>query len=282
MPRAPPASSRCSPPTNDPPRGLDGTEPACVHNGELIAATNRAGAPRPRGHRVAAVHVGHHGPPKGVMLSHRSLLSCTRNLMVELPAVETSDVVLHVAPLTHLSGYLALTYFTRGASQVTLATSDPSSSLRRSASTASPCCRWCRRSEHPAPGRRSPGRGTPAPCTPCLRRVGDRARPAGQCGDLSSVQVFVQGYGLTRGRLPAGFAVEGVPPVRSRRLPPPRARLGGPGHPVRLSSGCVDSEGVPSGDGRHGEIVGGRRRDDVGVLEPAGGDRREPLPLMAG
>lgn len=46
------------------------------------------------------------GEPKGVMLSHRSLMACFRNLQVELPPVETADVVLHAAPLTHLSGYL--------------------------------------------------------------------------------------------------------------------------------------------------------------------------------
>lgn len=70
------------------------------------------------------------GQPKGVMVSHRSLLACMRNLMVELPAIEPSDVLLHVAPLTHLSGYLGLTCLSRGASQVPMATFDPATTLR--------------------------------------------------------------------------------------------------------------------------------------------------------
>ncbi|NMI01772.1 class I adenylate-forming enzyme family protein [Pseudonocardia acidicola] len=70
------------------------------------------------------------GEPKGVMLSHRSLMACFRNLLVELPAVETGDVVLHVAPLTHLSGYLGHAYATRGASQVTLPEFTPEATLR--------------------------------------------------------------------------------------------------------------------------------------------------------
>jgi acyl-CoA synthetase (AMP-forming)/AMP-acid ligase II len=69
------------------------------------------------------------GEPKGVMLSHRSLLACARNLMVELPAIEVDDVVLHVAPLTHMSGYLAMTYAMRGAAQVCHADFDPERTL---------------------------------------------------------------------------------------------------------------------------------------------------------
>jgi acyl-CoA synthetase (AMP-forming)/AMP-acid ligase II len=70
------------------------------------------------------------GEPKGVMLSHRSLLACARNLMVELPAIEVDDVVLHVAPLTHMSGYLAMTYAMRGAAQVCHADFDPERTLQ--------------------------------------------------------------------------------------------------------------------------------------------------------
>ncbi|MGP4090257.1 class I adenylate-forming enzyme family protein [Streptomyces sp. KR55] len=70
------------------------------------------------------------GEPKGVMLSHRNLLAYCRNLMTELPPIETQDVVLHVAPLTHLSGYVSLPYQLRGAQHVPLASFDPESALR--------------------------------------------------------------------------------------------------------------------------------------------------------
>ncbi|MEN0140060.1 MAG: AMP-binding protein [Rhodococcus sp. (in: high G+C Gram-positive bacteria)] len=65
------------------------------------------------------------GEPKGVMLSHRSVLACARNLMVELDAIQSDDVVLHVAPLTHLSGYLSVPYTLRGASHVCVAKFEP-------------------------------------------------------------------------------------------------------------------------------------------------------------
>ncbi len=69
------------------------------------------------------------GEPKGVMVSHRALLACMRNLMVELPSIETDDVLLHVAPLTHLSGYMGLTCMSRGACQVPVATFEPAATL---------------------------------------------------------------------------------------------------------------------------------------------------------
>jgi acyl-CoA synthetase (AMP-forming)/AMP-acid ligase II len=70
------------------------------------------------------------GRPKGVMLSHRSLVACARNLMVELPPIEADDVVLHSAPLTHMSGYLAMTYAMRGAAQACLPGFEPAQTLQ--------------------------------------------------------------------------------------------------------------------------------------------------------
>ncbi|ALJ21912.1 class I adenylate-forming enzyme family protein [Microbacterium sp. No. 7] len=70
------------------------------------------------------------GRPKGVILSHRSLMACARNLMVELDRLETSDVVLHVAPLTHLSGYLSVPLMMRGTRQIPVAAFDPVETLR--------------------------------------------------------------------------------------------------------------------------------------------------------
>ncbi len=69
------------------------------------------------------------GEPKGVMLSHRSLIACIRNIMVEVPPIETTDVVLHVAPLTHLSGYLGLAYSVRGAAHVTEPQFEPAATV---------------------------------------------------------------------------------------------------------------------------------------------------------
>ncbi|WP_081654992.1 class I adenylate-forming enzyme family protein [Amycolatopsis orientalis] len=63
---------------------------------------------------------GTSGKPKGVVHTHRSLLSIIRNVLVELPGAASSDVLAHTAPLTHLSGYAMLAYFMRGASQLAL------------------------------------------------------------------------------------------------------------------------------------------------------------------
>ncbi|MCG3753948.1 class I adenylate-forming enzyme family protein [Amycolatopsis sp. Poz14] len=69
------------------------------------------------------------GEPKGVMLSHRSVLACARNLMVELDSIESDDVVLHVAPLTHLSGYVSIPFTLRGAAHVCAEKFDPVETL---------------------------------------------------------------------------------------------------------------------------------------------------------
>ncbi|MEV5156449.1 AMP-binding protein [Streptomyces werraensis] len=58
------------------------------------------------------------GVPKGATLSHTNWMTMVRNSMLELPAGDT-DVVLHVAPLSHLSGYVAPVYFARGARHLT-------------------------------------------------------------------------------------------------------------------------------------------------------------------
>jgi acyl-CoA synthetase (AMP-forming)/AMP-acid ligase II len=70
------------------------------------------------------------GEPKGVMVLHRGLMATIRNLMVELPPINPRDVVLHTGPLSHLSGYIALVYSTRGAAQLTLPTVDAAQTLQ--------------------------------------------------------------------------------------------------------------------------------------------------------
>ena len=69
------------------------------------------------------------GRPKGVMLAHRCLLACFRNWMAELSPIEPDDVALHVAPLTHLSGWVAHLSMVSGARQVTLVDFEPGATL---------------------------------------------------------------------------------------------------------------------------------------------------------
>ncbi|MET9328109.1 AMP-binding protein [Tsukamurella sp. NPDC003166] len=72
---------------------------------------------------------GTSGRPKGVMHTHRSLLSVLRNMLLELPTAGTSDVLVHAAPLTHLSGYAMTAYFLRGAKQYAVEQFEPESYL---------------------------------------------------------------------------------------------------------------------------------------------------------
>ncbi|QKT06504.1 AMP-binding protein [Gordonia sp. X0973] len=67
---------------------------------------------------------GTSGRPKGVMHTHRSLLAILRNMLVETPGASSADVLVHVAPVTHLSGYAMMAYFLRGASHVAVASFD--------------------------------------------------------------------------------------------------------------------------------------------------------------
>lgn len=69
------------------------------------------------------------GVPKGATLSHANWAAMIRNELFELPPVVAEDVVLHVAPLSHLSGYIAPSYFVRGATHLTCARFDPAETL---------------------------------------------------------------------------------------------------------------------------------------------------------
>ncbi|NIH80725.1 class I adenylate-forming enzyme family protein [Amycolatopsis viridis] len=73
---------------------------------------------------------GTSGRPKGVIHTHHSLLSIIRNVLVELPGLGDRDVLVHTAPLTHLSGYAMLAGFTRGARQIALGRFEPAEYLR--------------------------------------------------------------------------------------------------------------------------------------------------------
>ncbi|MEZ5078285.1 MAG: AMP-binding protein [Solirubrobacterales bacterium] len=58
------------------------------------------------------------GTPKGASLTHANWVAMMRNSMVEMPTLGPGDVVLHVAPLSHLSGYFEPTCSARGAAHV--------------------------------------------------------------------------------------------------------------------------------------------------------------------
>jgi long-chain acyl-CoA synthetase len=64
------------------------------------------------------------GRPKGAMLTHGNWSAMIRNSLVELPSVGADDVLLHIAPLSHFSGYVEPTYSARGAMHIVEPTFD--------------------------------------------------------------------------------------------------------------------------------------------------------------
>jgi acyl-CoA synthetase (AMP-forming)/AMP-acid ligase II len=65
------------------------------------------------------------GAPKGATLTHGNWVAMMRNSMVELPTLGTDDVILHVAPLSHLSGYCEPTCSARGVAHLVQPGFDP-------------------------------------------------------------------------------------------------------------------------------------------------------------
>ncbi len=87
---------------------------------------DEAGAPCSADDPAALLYTsGTTGKPKGATLTHRNWVAMIRNSMAELPAISEDDVVLDAAPLSHLGGYVALTYFARGASHILHRTFEP-------------------------------------------------------------------------------------------------------------------------------------------------------------
>lgn len=57
------------------------------------------------------------GRPKGVMLSHRNLLSMSLNYLADVDHARPGDLLLHAAPMSHGSGLYALPNITAGVAQ---------------------------------------------------------------------------------------------------------------------------------------------------------------------
>lgn len=98
---------------------------------EQLRAADPSSSARPDAAEPAAILYtsGTTGLPKGATLSQANWATMVRNELLELPPVVDGDLVLHVAPLSHLSGYVAPSYFVRGATHITRAKFDSAETL---------------------------------------------------------------------------------------------------------------------------------------------------------
>ncbi len=96
------------------------------------SSSERPRIPAPRGDAVAALMYtsGTTGMPKGATITHHNWVSMIRNLMAELPIIYDTDLVLHAAPMSHLSGSIGTAYSAKGAAQSFLARFDPRQVLK--------------------------------------------------------------------------------------------------------------------------------------------------------
>ncbi len=104
---------------------------------EAFVAQGDAKAP---GVRFDAEHIyclfytsGTTGRPKGVMLSHRSILQVSYNLSMETGPWETGEKILLMQPMSHGAGFFALPYVFKGGACVIMAQFDPAEVLRLAA-----------------------------------------------------------------------------------------------------------------------------------------------------
>jgi long-chain acyl-CoA synthetase len=70
------------------------------------------------------------GKPKGVMLSHRSILEVTTNLLLDTGPRASGEKILLTQPLSHGSGFFVLPWFMRGCTCVIMRQFDAVESLR--------------------------------------------------------------------------------------------------------------------------------------------------------
>ena len=105
----------------------EGTERAIAYE-ELLeggSPERREAAPGPEDLCALLYTSGTTGAPKGATLTHANWVAMMRNSMVELPTLGTDDVILHVAPLSHLAGYFEPTCSARGVGHLVHEAFDP-------------------------------------------------------------------------------------------------------------------------------------------------------------
>lgn len=73
------------------------------------------------------------GRPKGVMLSHRSILHVSWNLLMELGPIEIGENILLMQPLSHGAGFFVLPQWMKGGCSVIMRNFDPAEVMRLAA-----------------------------------------------------------------------------------------------------------------------------------------------------
>jgi long-chain acyl-CoA synthetase len=108
-----------------------GTERAIAYEELLEGGSPERREPSPRAEDLCALLYtsGTTGAPKGATLTHANWVAMMRNSMVELPTLGTGDVILHVAPLSHLAGYFEPTCSARGVAHLVHEAFDPAAVL---------------------------------------------------------------------------------------------------------------------------------------------------------
>ncbi|HEY5334380.1 MAG TPA: AMP-binding protein, partial [Solirubrobacterales bacterium] len=104
-----------------------GTDRAIAYEALLEGGSPERPTAVPRAEDLCALLYtsGTTGAPKGATLTHANWVAMMRNSMVELPTLGTDDVILHVAPLSHLSGYFEPTCSARGTAHLVHEAFDP-------------------------------------------------------------------------------------------------------------------------------------------------------------
>ncbi|TQM11068.1 AMP-binding protein [Pseudonocardia kunmingensis] len=237
--------------------GMAGAAPDAVPYAELIDRAD-PGAPEdlPGPDELCALLYtsGTTGRPKGAMLTHGNWAAMIRNSMIELPPIEADEVMLHVAPLSHFSGYVEPTYSARGAFHIVSPQFNPAQvvqAIERHRVTAMPLVPTMLNMLLPAAEARTADVSSMRTIVYGGSGIApDRlARAVTAFGD-----VFVQFFGLSETPMPLAalspgdhrFAVDG--PV------PPRLASAGRVNPFVELRIC-DEERAPLPAGEVGEIV---------------------------
>lgn len=225
---------------------------------ELVASgrPERPDVPAPGGDAACALMYtsGTTGAPKGATITNRNWVGMIRNLMAELPTIYDTDLVLHVAPMSHLSGSIGTAYSARGAAQTFLSRFDPRETLEtvgESGATAMPLVptmlnaltKACEAGDYDTSTLRAIPYGGSAIASWSLARAFDVFG-----------EVLVQVYGSSEALVP----LAALPPAahcyeEGRPLP---ARLGSAG---RISPfvelRIVNEDGLEAGKGEVGEVT---------------------------